>query len=257
CLVEVGERKPSGEVILPPKVVPGCQTPVKDGTVIVTSSARAKGAQEQTLEGILLNHPLDCPVCDKAGECMLQDFSYGYGHAQSRMIDDKNTPPNKPTIGDNVTLFTDRCIMCSRCVRFTREISGEAELQVINRGSHSEIDVFPGEPLDNKLATNVVDLCPVGALCSKDFLYKHRVWNLKTVKSVCPDCSTGCSIHLDSNKKIVYRLHPRDTPQAQGHFMCDDGRLGYHYVNAPNRLARYQVRRGTDHIAIPYADLIK
>ena len=197
----------------------------------------------QTLEGILLNHPLDCPVCDKAGECLLQDYSYGYGKSQSRMIDEKNTPPNKPHIGPNVTLFTDRCIMCSRCVRFTREISGEAELQVINRGDHSEIDIFPGDPLNNKLASNVVDLCPVGALCSKDFLYKQRVWNLKTKNSVCADCSTGCSIYLDGNKNIVYRLRPRDNPQAQGHFMCDDGRLGYHYVNSKDRFLRPMARR--------------
>src|SRR5436189_2684399 len=154
CLVEVGEKKPDGSVAMQPRVVPGCQTPARDGTVIVTNSPRARAAQEQTLEGILLNHPLDCPVCDKAGECMLQDYSYRYGRSQSRMIDDKNTPPNKPDIGDNVTLFTDRCIMCSRCVRFTREVSGTAELQVINRGSHSEIDIFPGEPLNNKLASN-------------------------------------------------------------------------------------------------------
>jgi NADH-quinone oxidoreductase subunit G len=242
CLVEVGERKPDGTTTMQGKVVPGCQTPAKDGTVIVTDSQKVKDAQAQTLEGLLLNHPLDCPVCDKAGECLLQDYSYGYGHSQSRMIDDKNTPPNKPHIGANVTLFTDRCILCSRCVRFTREISGTAELQVINRGHHSEIDIFPGEPLDNKLATNVVDLCPVGALCSKDFLYKHRVWNLKTRQSVCADCSTGCSIHLDGNKSIVYRLRPRYNPQAQGHFMCDDGRLGYHYVNSIERFLRPMVR---------------
>src|SRR5579884_3197139 len=170
CLIEVGERKPDGTVTLQPKVVPACQTPAKDGTVIVPASARARGAQEMTLEDLLLNHPLDCPVCDKAGECLLQDYSYNFGRARSRMIDVKNTPPNKPYICNNVTLFTDRCIMCSRCVRLTREISGTAELQIINRGHHSEIDIFPGEPLNNKLATNVVDLCPVGALCSKDFL---------------------------------------------------------------------------------------
>src|SRR5438067_1117481 len=151
CLVEVGDMK-DGKPAMQPKVVPACQTPAKDGTVIVTDSAKAKAAQAQTLEGLLLNHPLDCPVCDKAGECLLQDYSFGYGKSQSRMIDEKNTPPNKPHVGPNVTLFADRCILCSRCVRFTREISGEAELQVINRGDHSEIDVFPGEPLDNKLA---------------------------------------------------------------------------------------------------------
>jgi NADH-quinone oxidoreductase subunit G len=238
CLVEVGERKPDGSVVMQPKVVPACQTPAKDGTVVVTTSARTRSAQAQTLEDLLLNHPLDCPVCDKAGECLLQDFSYAYGHPQSRMIDRKNTPPNKPHLSDRITLFTDRCIMCSRCVRFTREISGRAELQVINRGSHSEIDIFPGEPLDNKLAGNVVDLCPVGALCSKDFLYKQRVWFLRSQKSVCADCSTGCSIFVDQNKDIVYRLRPRENPRAQGYFMCDEGRFGFHYVNADQRLKR-------------------
>jgi NADH-quinone oxidoreductase subunit G len=133
--------------------------------------------------------------------------------------------------------------MCSRCVRFTREISGTAELQVINRGNHSEIDIFPGQPCNNKLAGNVVDICPVGALCSKDFLYKQRVWYLKNTNSVCPDCSTGCSIHLDTNKNIVYRLRPRENPKAQGHFMCDLGRFGYHYMNSDQRLSRPLIRR--------------
>jgi NADH-quinone oxidoreductase subunit G len=242
CLVEAGDMK-DGKPVMQPRVVPACQTPAKDGTVIVTDSQKAKDAQAQTLEGLLLNHPLDCPVCDKAGECMLQDFSYHYGRSESRMIDPKSTPPNKPHVGPNVTLFTDRCIMCTRCVRFTREISGEAELLVLNRGDREEIDTFPGIPLDNKLATNVVDLCPVGALCSKDFLYTQRVWFLKEQKSVCPDCSTGCSVCLDTNKSIVYRLRPRFNPQAQGHFMCDDGRLGYHYINSDQRLKRPYARR--------------
>src|ERR1700741_3551742 len=131
------------------------------------------------------------------------------------MIEKKNTPANKDYIGNNVTLFTDRCIMCTRCVRFTREVSGSAELQVVSRGSHEEIDIFPGHPVNNPLAGNVVDLCPVGALCSKDFLYKQRVWWLKSVPSVCPDCSTGCSIHVDQNEDHVYRLRPRENPLAQ------------------------------------------
>ena len=256
CLVEIGERKSDGTETMQPKVVPGCQTPVKDGTVIVTDSPKVKDAQGQTLEGILLNHPLDCPVCDKAGECLLQDYSFNYGRAQSRMIDEKNTPPNKPYIGNNVTLFTDRCILCSRCVRFTREISGTAELQLINRGHHSEIDIFPDEPLNNKLASNVVDLCPVGALCSKDFLYKHRVWNLKTQESVCPDCSTGCSIYLDGNKNIVFRLRPRENPKAQGYFMCDDGRLGYHYVNSIARFIRPMVREAGKLTPQPWNEIV-
>jgi NADH-quinone oxidoreductase subunit G len=236
CLVEVGEKKPDGSVAMQPRVVPACQTPAKDGTIVITNSDKARFAQQQTLEDLLLNHPLDCPVCDKAGECMLQDFSYRFGKSTSRMVDPKNTPPNKPNIGPHISLFTDRCIMCSRCVRFTREISGTAELQVVSRGHHSEIDVFPGAPIDNALAGNVVDLCPVGALCSNDFLYKQRVWFLKSQKSVCPDCSTGCSIWVDNNKDIVYRLRPRENPQAQGYFMCDEGRFDTEYINDRARI---------------------
>ncbi len=235
CLVEVGDKKPDGTVAMQPRVVPACQTPAKDGTVVVTNSPKARLAQEQTLEALLLNHPLDCPVCDKAGECLLQDYSFRFGRAESRMVDAKNQPPNKDYIGEHITLFADRCIMCSRCVRFTREISGTAELQVINRGHHAEIDIFPGEPVNNKLAGNVVDLCPVGALCSKDFLYKQRVWFLRSQTSVCPDCSTGCSILVDHNKDIVYRLRPRQNPLAQGHFMCDEGRFDYPYINSRQR----------------------
>jgi NADH-quinone oxidoreductase subunit G len=256
CLVEVGERKPDGSVAMQPRVVPACQTPAKDGTVVKTGTEKARAAQMQTLEGILLNHPLDCPVCDKAGECLLQDFSYNFGRSQSRMVDQKNQPPNKSYIGDQITLFTDRCIMCSRCVRFTREISGTAELQIINRGTHSEIDIFPGEPCNNKLAGNVVDLCPVGALGDKDFLYKQRVWFLKDQKSVCPDCSTGCSIHVDHNKDIVYRLRPRENPQAQGYFMCDEGRFDYHYINDRRRLTQPLVRRDGAQAASSYEEVL-
>lgn len=243
CLVEVGEKKPDGSVQMQPRVVPACQTPAKDQTVCVTTSDKAKSAQARTLEGLLLNHPLDCPVCDKAGECLLQDFSYRFGKANSRMVDPKNTPPNKPDIGEHISLFTDRCIMCSRCVRFTREIAGTAELHVTSRGHHSEIDIFPGDPVNNRLAGNVVDLCPVGALANKDFLYKQRVWFLKSQKSVCADCSTGCSIHIDNNKDIVYRIRPRENPKAQGHFICDDGRFGYSYVNGRDRFQQPLVQR--------------
>jgi len=235
CLVEVGEKKPDGTVAMQPRVVPACQTPAKDQTVCITNSEKAKFSQGRTLEGLLLNHPLDCPVCDKAGECMLQDFSYRFGKSSSRMIDAKNLPANKPDIGEHISLFTDRCIMCSRCVRFTREIAGTAELHIVSRGHHSEIDVFPGDPINNKLAGNVVDLCPVGALANKDFLYKQRVWFLKSEKNVCAGCSTGCSIHVDNNKDIVYRIRPRENPQAQGHFICDEGRFDFPYINGKDR----------------------
>ncbi|MEZ6140990.1 MAG: 2Fe-2S iron-sulfur cluster-binding protein [Zavarzinella sp.] len=234
CLIEMGDLK-DGKVTMIPKVFPGCQTPVKDGTVIVTGEYqkrpadlprlpypdnyvpgdKAKKAQADTLEGLLLNHPLDCSVCDKAGECKLQDYSFTYGRSESRLVDEKNQPPNKPELSSKITLFTDRCIMCSRCVRFTREVAGTAELQVVSRGHHAEIDVFPGEPLENKLAGNVVDLCPVGALGSKDFLYKQRVWYLKSNDSVCAGCSTGCSIEVDTNKNVVFRLRPRENPRLR------------------------------------------
>jgi NADH-quinone oxidoreductase subunit G len=278
CLVEIGTLK-DGKLAMQPKVVPGCQTPVAEGTVIVTGEydkrdpalaplpydanyvkaakpgERAKKAQADTLEGLLINHPLDCPVCDKAGECKLQDFSYKYGRSETRMVDVKNTPPNKPHISSKITLFTDRCIMCTRCVRFTREISGTAELLVTSRGHHEEIDVFPGRPLENKLAGNVIDLCPVGALGSKDFLYKQRVWYLKESNGVCSRCSTGCSIFVDSNKDIVYRLRPRSNPEAQGYFMCDEGRFGYHFANSSERILRPLVRNAKEVRPAPWSSV--
>jgi NADH-quinone oxidoreductase subunit G len=236
CLVEVGDKKPDGSIVMQPKLVPGCQTPAKDGTVIIENSEKVKAARKATLEYLLLNHPLDCPTCDQAGECFLQDYSYKHGRGYSRLQEEKNQKADKDQIGEQITLFTDRCIMCSRCVRFTREISGTGELQVVGRGSHEEIDIFPGQPCNNKLAGNVVDLCPVGALCSKDFLYKQRVWWLKTADSVCPGCSTGCSVHVDQNEDHLYRLRPRVNPQAQGHFMCDEGRFGWKYIHSDQRI---------------------
>ncbi|MFZ4079948.1 MAG: molybdopterin-dependent oxidoreductase [Pirellula sp.] len=236
CLVEVGETKPDGTVAMGPKLVPGCQTPIKEGTVIRTESAKVKTTQQMTLELLLLNHPLDCSICDQAGECYLQDYTYKYGKAHSRLDEPKIQREDKYHIGEQIALFTDRCVMCTRCVRFTREISGTSELQVVARGSHEEIDVFPETPCNNKLAGNVVDLCPVGALCSKDFLYKKRVWWLKHAESVCTGCSTGCSIHVDQNENKVYRLRPRENPQAQGHFMCDEGRFGFKFIHDDRRL---------------------
>lgn len=242
CLVEVGDKKPDGTVAMQPKLVPGCQTPAKDGTVIISDSQKVKDARKATLEYLLLNHPLDCPTCDQAGECYLQDYSFNYGRGYSRLNEPKNIKPDKTYIGDQITLFTDRCIMCTRCVRFTREVSGSAELQVVSRGSHEEIDIFPGHPVNNPLAGNVVDLCPVGALCSKDFLYQQRVWWLKSQSSVCPGCSTGCSVTVDQNEERVYRLHPRTNEKAQGHFMCDEGRFGWKYTHSDQRLSSPEAR---------------
>jgi NADH-quinone oxidoreductase subunit G len=264
CLVEVGEKKPDGTVVMRPKLEPGCQTPVKDGMVIIADSPKVKAAQQATLEYLLLNHPLDCPTCDQAGECGLQDYSFKYGRGFSRLQEPKNIKPDKDHIGEHITLFTDRCIMCTRCVRFTREVSGTSELMVTARGTHEEIDVFPGEPCNNKLAGNVVDLCPVGALCSKDFLYKQRVWWLKTTDSVCADCSTGCSVHIDQNEDRVHRITPRSNPQAQGHFMCDEGRFGWKYIHSDQRITFPEHResgkvisRGWDDILPAVRDALK
>ncbi len=243
CLVETGTKKDDGSVVMNPRLVPACQTPCSPGTIVKTQTDKVKQAQQQTLEYLLLNHPLDCSICDQAGECYLQDYTYKYGRAESRLDEPKVQRIDKYHIGDQIALFTDRCVMCTRCVRFTREISGTAELQVINRGSVEEIDVFPDQPCNNKLAGNVVDLCPVGALCSKDFLYKKRVWWLKSANSVCSGCSTGCSIHVDQNENKVYRLRPRENELAQGSFMCDDGRFGWKYIHAENRLLTPRVGR--------------
>ncbi len=151
CLVEVGERKEDGSVVMGPKLVPACQTPVKDNTVIKTNTAKVQQSQQMTLEFLLLNHPLDCSICDQAGECYLQDYTYKYGKAHSRLDEPKVQRMDKYHIGEQIALFTDRCVMCTRCVRFTREISGTAELQVVSRGSIEEIDVFPDKPCNNKL----------------------------------------------------------------------------------------------------------
>jgi NADH-quinone oxidoreductase subunit G len=203
---------------------------------VITDSDKVKKSREQTLEYLLLNHPLDCSICDQAGECYLQDYTYKFGRAHSRLNEPKVQRLDKYHIGDQIALFTDRCVMCTRCVRFTREISGTSELHVVNRGSVEEIDVFPGHECNNKLAGNVVDLCPVGALCSKDFLYKKRVWWLKSADSVCTGCSTGCSIEVDQNEDKVFRVRPRENPQAQGSFMCDEGRFGWKYIADESRL---------------------
>ncbi|WP_437187163.1 molybdopterin-dependent oxidoreductase [Planctomicrobium sp. SH668] len=257
CLVEVGDTKPDGTVVMQPKLVPGCQTPVKDGTVIIANSPKVIEARKATLEYLLLNHPLDCPTCDQAGECYLQDYSFRHGRSYSRLQEPKNIKPDKNYIGEQITLFTDRCIMCTRCVRFTKEISGTSELLVINRGSAEEIDIFPGNPVNNKLAGNVVDLCPVGALCSKDFLYKQRVWWLNSAKSVCPGCSTGCSVNIDQNDDVVHRLKPRENPQAQGMFMCDEGRFGWKYLTAEERLKMPEHREAGQTVSRDWNSILK
>lgn len=237
CLVEVGQKTPTGQVQMQPRLVPACQTPARDGTVMITDSEKVKENRRAVEEYLLLEHPVDCPICDQAGECYLQDYYYQHGRSERRDLPQPFTSRRKD-LGPHVTLFSDRCIMCSRCVRFTREVSGTAELQIAQRGNHAEIDVFPGYPLANPLSGNVVDVCPVGALCSRDFLYQQRVWFLKSHPSICTGCSAGCNIQIDVNRGVVYRLKPRPNPQANGWWMCDEGRLSYKQVTADSRLTK-------------------
>jgi NADH-quinone oxidoreductase subunit G len=226
CLVEVEGL---------PKLVPSCQTPVRDGMIVHSTSPKSVANQKQVMEYLLINHPLDCPVCDQAGECYLQDYSYEYGRSQSRFEEDKVKNPKKD-VGLNVLLYSDRCIMCTRCVRFTREVSGTAELFVEGRGHKEEISIFPGKPLDNKLSGNVVDLCPVGALLDKDFLFKQRVWLLKEAPSISPVDAGGENIWLHYNQGVVYRVKPRYNADVNQWWISDDTRSSYKAVHDENRL---------------------
>jgi NADH-quinone oxidoreductase subunit G len=236
CLVETGNRDAkSGEIRMQPKLVPGCTVPASDGLVIVTKSDKVRQARAMVEEDLLLRHPIDCPICDKAGECTLQDYHFRYGQAQRR-TDIQPFTSRKRDLGD-VNLFIDRCVMCSRCVRFCAEVSGTAELMVADRGAHEEIDVVPGFPLHNELSGNVVDLCPVGALADKDFLYQQRVWFLRRHKSVCTGCAAGCSIWVEENQDQIYRLKPRENQQVNKWWICNEGRYGFHHVHDPQRLA--------------------
>jgi len=237
CLVEVGTRDAkTGLVAMLPKLVPACATPAKDGTVFVTNSEKVAQARAMVEEDLLLRHPIDCPICDKAGECQLQDYHFRYGQEQRR-ADEHPFSSRRRELGDNITLFVDRCVMCSRCVRFAREMSGTSELMVAHRGAHEEIDVLPGYPLANELSGNVVDLCPVGALCDKDFLYRQRVWFLRRHKGICTHCATGCSIWVEENQDRVYRLKPRENPQVNKWWICNEGRYFYPHVHSDQRLA--------------------
>jgi NADH-quinone oxidoreductase subunit G len=236
CLVETGMRDPkSGEITMLPKLMPACNTPVRDGTVLVTNSEKVARARAMVEEDLLLRHPIDCPICDKAGECRLQDYHFQYGQSERR-ADIRPFTSRRRDVGQLVTLFVDRCILCSRCVRFCREISGTSELLVVRRGTHEEIDILPDYPLANKLSGNVVDLCPVGALCDKEFLYRQRVWFMRSHPGVCTGCAAGCSTWVDENQDRVWRVRPRENHLVNKWWICNDGRYDYPHVHSDRRL---------------------
>jgi NADH-quinone oxidoreductase subunit G len=227
CLVEVEGA---------PKLAPACVTPVAEGQVIHTESERAKEARKGTLEFYLLNHPLDCPVCDKSGECKLQDYAHAEGPRHGRSIEPKRVL-GQDDFGGDILYDGDRCIMCTRCVRFMREVAQDDRLCVVQRGHRSVIDTFFEHGVEGNIwAGNITDICPVGALLSKDFLHKARVWDLDNNTSICPNCSQGCNIRIDTRDNLAMRLRPRANPDVNSYWMCDYGRHRYEWFNVTDRV---------------------
>ena len=225
-----------------PKLTISCNTPVRDGMVVDTRGAEVVKARQGVLELLLVNHPLDCPICDQAGECFLQDYAFEYGTRTARTQEPRRKLLKRVDVGPRVVLDQERCILCRRCVRFCKEITETRELAVFNLGDQSVIDTFPGEPLANDYSINTADICPVGALLSKDFHHKMRVWFLDETDSVCPNCANGCNIKVGAARGSVYRFLPRRNDAVNETWMCDAGRLGYRYINE-QRLRMPRVRR--------------
>jgi NADH-quinone oxidoreductase subunit G len=234
-----------------PKLTIACNTTVRDGMVVHTRSEKVRKVSQQILEMHLINHPVDCPICDQAGECGLQDQYMAYGLYDSQVAEsDKVNKVKAQVIGPHVVLDKERCVLCSRCVRFCDEVSKTGELGIFNRGDRAEIGVVPGRELDNAYSVNTVDICPVGALTSRDFRFQKRVWMLKSTDSVCPGCATGCNVRVDHEAGRIYRLKPRRNPAVNGSWMCDEGRLTYKDVHAEDRLHE-PLWRGQ---AVPWAE---
>jgi len=225
-----------------PKLQIACNTPVQDGMVVRTDTPRVQQAREGVMELLLVNHPLDCPICDQAGECKLQDYAYEYGVSASRSREPRRALKKNVALGPTIVFDQERCILCRRCVRFCREISGTGELAVANRGDASVIETFPGVELDNDYSMNVADICPVGALTTRDFRFKIRVWFLEDVPGVCTGCANGCNIHLGVANNRVYRYVPRRNDAVNDTWMCDEGRMSYREIGAPDRMRRPLVR---------------
>jgi NADH-quinone oxidoreductase subunit G len=237
CLVEASNSK---------KPITACTTPVTEGLEIFTGTENVKRARAGVLELMLVNHPLDCPICDKSGECMLQDNTFNHGKDRSRMVEPKELKPTKE-VGNDIYIWGNRCIVCTRCVRFCDEIAGTGELTVVQRADHSVIDVLPEYPLQNALSGNVVDICPVGALVTKDFLYQARVWYQKKTQSICTGCATGCNIEVQTLNNQITRLVPRHNPEVNDYWMCDHGRFDYKYVLGERRVLAYRLDGSTNH----------
>ncbi|RPI29468.1 MAG: hypothetical protein EHM61_01385, partial [Acidobacteria bacterium] len=241
CMVEIEKM---------PKLQIACHTRVADGMQVITTSDKVKQARKAMLEFLLVDHPLDCPVCDQSGECDLQNFYMEIGRYDSRFLDNKLKRKKAFPIGPHVVLDQERCILCSRCVRFTDEVTHTNELGIFERGDHSVIDLYPGKQLSNKYSGNVIDICPVGALTEKEFRFKCRVWYLQSQDSICNGCARGCNIQVHYNTARPYksdgrrilRLKPRFNPFVNKWWICDEGRYGYEFINK-NRIEYPHLRR--------------
>ena len=254
CLVEFGtpalgpDRKPilnpdgTPKIAKSPRPAIACATPVSPGMEIYCSTPSVKQMREGVLESLLINHPLDCPICDQAGECKLQEYSVDYGQSASRFVEAKVHKPKRIDLGPRIVLDAERCILCTRCIRFTKDVAGDDALGIVNRGSYNTIATFPGTPFANNYTLNTVDICPVGALTSKDFRFRMRVWFLKETKSVCTSCGTGCSITVGSREEKIYRYEPRENDAVNSSWMCDSGRLNYKWIGREDRLKDVLVR---------------
>ncbi|PYJ61837.1 MAG: NADH-quinone oxidoreductase subunit L [Verrucomicrobia bacterium] len=254
CLIEMGfprlgaDRKPElgadGKPIINwmPRPQISCAQDVSEGLAVRTNSPLVKECQRGVMEFLLINHPLDCPICDQAGECRLQEFSVDYGDSKSRFLENKVKKPKNVQIGPRVTLDDERCILCSRCIRFCQEIAHDDVLGFVDRGSYTVLTAHPGKRLENNYSLNTVDICPVGALTSTDFRFKMRVWFLKETKSICTSCATGCNTIIGSREDVIYRQTPRENDHVNSCWMCDFGRLNFNYLEAESRLLEPQIR---------------
>jgi NADH-quinone oxidoreductase subunit G len=234
CLVEVEKM---------PKLVIACSTIAAEGMVVHTESDKAISARNAVMEFFLINHPLDCPICDEAGECKLQDYAYQHSVGESRFVEEKNHKDKRVELGPNVMFDGERCISCSRCIRFCEEIAKDPELTFVKRGDRVTITTFPGEQLDNPYSMNVVDICPVGALTNRDFRFKARVWDMSHTNSVCNGCARGCNTEIWVRNNEVLRLVPKHNEDVNSYWMCDHGRLNtFKFVNANDRVDGPQLR---------------
>src|SRR5688500_18635722 len=240
CLVEVEKA---------PKLMPACVTTVVEGQVVHVNSASARKARESVLEFLLVNHPLDCPICDQAGECELQDYVFQEGRAGTRYAEYAKRYNPVEDFGPDVLYVANRCILCTRCVRFMDDVAQTPVLNVSERGDRAYIGISPEQTLDHAWAGNVVDLCPVGSLVSKDFLHKARAWDLDKTPSVCPGCTQGCNMSVETRDDVVVRLRPRPNLEVNRHFMCDVGRLYYRWMNRGDRIEAPRVRKADRHVA--------